>query len=110
MFEFEPGHRVLIVGGAGDIGSAMAQAFLDQGCEVIATGVDQAAVDGCRLPASHCVCAWRPTPSTRPTLPAARSAAANDPPMSPTPTTASTSTRACPVASAAAFICPRAPR
>lgn len=50
MFEFEPGHRVLIVGGAGDIGSAMAQAFLDQGCEVIATGVDQAAVDGCRVP------------------------------------------------------------
>lgn len=50
MFDFERGHRVLIVGGAGDIGSAMARAFLDQGCEVIATGVDQPAVDACALP------------------------------------------------------------
>ncbi|ARP91516.1 oxidoreductase [Bordetella genomosp. 9] len=52
MFEFAAGHRVLIVGGAGDIGSAMAAAFLAQGCEVIATGVDEAAVAACRLPAA----------------------------------------------------------
>lgn len=44
MFDYEPGHRVLIVGGVGDIGSAMARAFLAHGCEVIATGVDAAAV------------------------------------------------------------------
>ncbi|CAM3622656.1 2-dehydro-3-deoxy-D-gluconate 5-dehydrogenase [Bordetella sputigena] len=49
MFDYEPGHRVLIVGGVGDIGSAMARAFLAHGCEVIATGVDAAAVRDSRL-------------------------------------------------------------
>lgn len=43
-FEFRPGHRVLVVGGAGDIGAAISQSFLDAGCEVVATGVDDAAV------------------------------------------------------------------
>jgi len=39
-FEFDRGHRVLIVGGVGDIGSAISQAFLDAGCEVVATGLN----------------------------------------------------------------------
>lgn len=43
-FDLSPGHRVLVVGGAGDIGSAISKAFLDAGCDVIATGVDQAAL------------------------------------------------------------------
>lgn len=43
-FTFAPGHRVLVVGGAGDIGGAIAQAFLDAGCEVVATGLDERAV------------------------------------------------------------------
>lgn len=50
-FAFAPGHRVLVVGGAGDIGGAIAQAFLDAGCEVVATGVDDAAVAASGLPA-----------------------------------------------------------
>lgn len=48
-FAFAPGHRVLVVGGAGDIGSAITQAFLDAGCEVLATGVDGRAVAASRL-------------------------------------------------------------
>jgi NAD(P)-dependent dehydrogenase (short-subunit alcohol dehydrogenase family) len=43
-FDFAAGHRVLVVGGAGDIGSAIATACLEAGCEVIATGVDDAAL------------------------------------------------------------------
>jgi len=43
-FDFAAGHRVLVVGGAGDIGSAIARGFLDAGCEVVATGVDAAAL------------------------------------------------------------------
>ena len=43
-FEFNPGHRVLVVGGSGDIGAAISQAFLAAGCEVVATGVDAAAL------------------------------------------------------------------
>ena len=43
-FDLAPGHRALVVGGAGDIGGAISQAFLVAGCEVIATGVDQAAI------------------------------------------------------------------
>lgn len=50
MFAFPPGYRALVVGGAGDIGSAIAGALLAEGCEVIATGVDAAAVAACRLP------------------------------------------------------------
>ena len=38
-FEFEIDHRVLVVGGVGGIGSAISQAFLDAGCEVVATGL-----------------------------------------------------------------------
>ncbi|MCW5569448.1 MAG: SDR family oxidoreductase [Dokdonella sp.] len=41
---------MLVVGGAGDIGSAIVAALLDEGCEVVATGVDAAAVAACRLP------------------------------------------------------------
>ena len=48
-FDFTPGHRVLVVGGAGDIGAAISQAFLDVGCEVLATGVDGKAIDGSLL-------------------------------------------------------------
>lgn len=43
-FAFEAGHRVLVVGGAGDIGAAIARGFLDAGCDVIATGVDERAL------------------------------------------------------------------
>lgn len=53
-FAFAPGHRVLVVGGAGGIGSAIAQAFADAGCEVLATGVDDAALAASILkPAAH---------------------------------------------------------
>ncbi len=44
VFDFSPGHRVLVVGGAGDIGAAISRAFLEMGCAVIATGVDDAAL------------------------------------------------------------------
>lgn len=37
------GRRVLVVGGSGDIGAAISRAFLDAGCEVVATGLDDAA-------------------------------------------------------------------
>ena len=50
LFAFPPGFRALVVGGAGDIGSAIAGALLAEGCEVVATGVDAAAVAGCKLP------------------------------------------------------------
>ncbi|WP_326534761.1 SDR family NAD(P)-dependent oxidoreductase [Pseudorhodoferax sp.] len=50
LFAFPAGFRALVVGGAGDIGSAIAGALLAEGCEVVATGVDAAAVAGCRLP------------------------------------------------------------
>ena len=49
IFSFRPGHRVLVVGGAGGIGSSISQAFLDAGCDVIATGIDQAALAGSAL-------------------------------------------------------------
>lgn len=35
---------VLVVGGAGGIGAAITRAFLDDGCRVVATGVDEAAL------------------------------------------------------------------
>ncbi len=44
-FAFDPGHRVLVVGGAGGIGAAISQAFVDAGCTVIATGVDRPALE-----------------------------------------------------------------
>lgn len=47
--DFPEGHRVLVVGGAGDIGAAISQAFLDAGCEVMATGVDDAALGSSTL-------------------------------------------------------------
>ena len=51
LFSFPAGYRVLVVGGAGDIGSAIAGALLAEGCEVVATGVDAAAVAASTLPA-----------------------------------------------------------
>lgn len=48
-FDFPPGHRVLVCGGVGGIGAAIAIAFLDAGCEVIATGLDEAALHSSRL-------------------------------------------------------------
>ncbi|MBV6304560.1 SDR family oxidoreductase [Candidimonas humi] len=44
LFSFEPAYRVMVVGGAGDIGAAISRAFLEAGCEVIATGVDDRAL------------------------------------------------------------------
>ncbi|SFP59516.1 NAD(P)-dependent dehydrogenase, short-chain alcohol dehydrogenase family [Variovorax sp. OK605] len=44
VFDFSAGHRVLVVGGAGDIGAAISRAFLEMGCSVVATGVDEAAL------------------------------------------------------------------
>ncbi|KAB7585152.1 SDR family NAD(P)-dependent oxidoreductase, partial [Verminephrobacter sp. Larva24] len=52
LFEFSPAHRVLVVGGTGGIGAAICNAFLDAGCSVIATGVDDAALAGSTLKAS----------------------------------------------------------
>ncbi len=40
---------MLVVGGAGGIGAAISLAFLDAGGDVIATGIDQAALEGSRL-------------------------------------------------------------
>ena len=48
-FGFPSGHRVLVVGGAGDIGTAIATSFVEAGCEVIATGVDAAAIAASKL-------------------------------------------------------------
>lgn len=50
LFSFAPGHRALVVGGAGGIGSAIVRALLSQGSEVVATGVDAAAVAAAALP------------------------------------------------------------
>lgn len=44
LFELPAGHRTLVVGGAGDIGSAIVRALLAQGSEVVATGLDEAAL------------------------------------------------------------------
>jgi len=49
-FDFEAGHRVLVAGGAGGIGGAVVGAFLQAGCRVVATGVDEAAIRSCGLP------------------------------------------------------------
>jgi NAD(P)-dependent dehydrogenase (short-subunit alcohol dehydrogenase family) len=48
-FDFAAGHRVLVVGGAGDIGAAIANAYLEAGCDVIATGLDDAALHASSL-------------------------------------------------------------
>lgn len=48
-FDFGAGHRVLVVGGAGDIGAAISDAFLEAGCEVVATGLDEAALSASTL-------------------------------------------------------------
>ncbi len=44
-----PPRKVLVVGGAGDIGSAISQAFLDDGYEVLATGLDEDALSASPL-------------------------------------------------------------
>jgi NAD(P)-dependent dehydrogenase (short-subunit alcohol dehydrogenase family) len=51
LFDFPAGFRVLVVGGAGGIGGAVSRAFLDAGCDVLATGVDDAALAGSELAA-----------------------------------------------------------
>lgn len=48
-FDFPAGHTVLVAGGVGGIGAAISLAFLDAGCRVIATGVDDAALKASRL-------------------------------------------------------------
>jgi NAD(P)-dependent dehydrogenase (short-subunit alcohol dehydrogenase family) len=48
-FSFPPGFHAVVVGGAGDIGSAIAELFHLRGATVTVTGHDQAAVDRCRL-------------------------------------------------------------
>jgi len=49
VFDFSADHRVLVVGGAGDIGAAISRAFMDMGCSVIATGVDEKALEATSL-------------------------------------------------------------
>lgn len=49
VFDFREGHRVLVVGGAGDIGAAISRGFMDMGCHVIATGVDAQALEASSL-------------------------------------------------------------
>jgi NAD(P)-dependent dehydrogenase (short-subunit alcohol dehydrogenase family) len=49
-FTLAPGFTVVVIGGAGDIGAAIAAQLLELGAAVTATGVDAAAVAGCRLP------------------------------------------------------------
>ncbi len=49
VFDFPAGFRALIVGGAGGIGGAIGRAFLDAGCEVVATGLDEAALAASEL-------------------------------------------------------------
>ncbi len=44
-FAFPPGFQVVVVGGAGDIGSAIAALFHARGAKVVATGHDRAALD-----------------------------------------------------------------
>ncbi|WP_343314898.1 SDR family oxidoreductase [Brucella sp. BE17] len=44
-FIFPPDFRVMVIGGAGDIGSAIAQLFLARGARVMATGHDQSALE-----------------------------------------------------------------
>lgn len=48
-FQLVAGFNAVVVGGAGDIGVAIARQFLDLGATVTATGVDQAAVAGTSL-------------------------------------------------------------
>lgn len=53
-FAFPPGFQVVVIGGAGDIGSAIAALFHARGAKVMATGHDRAALDRSalsRLPA-----------------------------------------------------------
>ncbi|MEW9612475.1 SDR family oxidoreductase [Shinella sp. S4-D37] len=44
-FAFPPGFQVVVVGGAGDIGSAIAALFHARGARVVATGHDRAALE-----------------------------------------------------------------
>jgi NAD(P)-dependent dehydrogenase (short-subunit alcohol dehydrogenase family) len=48
-FDLPKGFRALVVGGAGGIGSAITRAFLHAGSDVVATGVDDAALSGSDL-------------------------------------------------------------
>lgn len=49
VFALAPGFHAVVVGGAGDIGSAIAGLFRECGATVTATGHDQAAIDRCSL-------------------------------------------------------------
>jgi NAD(P)-dependent dehydrogenase (short-subunit alcohol dehydrogenase family) len=48
-FSFPPGFHVVVIGGAGDIGSAIAELFHARGATVTVTGHDRPAADRCRL-------------------------------------------------------------
>ena len=48
-FGLPPGFRAVVIGGAGDIGAAIADLFCDLGAAVTATGVDEAAWQRSRL-------------------------------------------------------------
>ena len=50
-FSFTPGFIAVVVGGAGDIGAAITGLLLELGATVTATGVNEAAVTACSLPA-----------------------------------------------------------
>jgi NAD(P)-dependent dehydrogenase (short-subunit alcohol dehydrogenase family) len=49
QFALSQGFHAVVIGGAGDIGSSIAQLFLDLGASVSATGVDKRALEQCKL-------------------------------------------------------------
>lgn len=51
-FSFPPGFKAVVIGGAGDIGSAIAALFHDRGAQVTATGHNQASIDRSPLSAN----------------------------------------------------------
>jgi NAD(P)-dependent dehydrogenase (short-subunit alcohol dehydrogenase family) len=48
-FSFPPGFHAVVIGGAGDIGSAIAELFRTRGATVTVTGHDEPSIDRCRL-------------------------------------------------------------
>lgn len=49
MFSFPSGFHAAVIGGAGDIGAAISNLFLDLGATVTATAVDDAAIQRSQL-------------------------------------------------------------